>query len=129
MRAGNERIYNRSYPFAESPPQNPPLADQGRIPGNEAADHTDGCLDLETSEALAAAVHAYNLITSDYIRRVDLWPVFARYFDIPLGAAHTVKLVDVMADRDAVWDHIVRRHGLAPWPYDRAALWAYADYI
>ncbi len=81
------------------------------------------------SEAPAAANQAYNLINGDYIRWVNLWPIFARYFDIPLGPVQTVKLVDVMADRGPVWDRIVQRHGLEAWPYDRVALWAYADYI
>ncbi|MFP3564557.1 SDR family oxidoreductase [Paraburkholderia sp. SIMBA_030] len=108
------------------------------FPGTEAAFHAlyectsadqlaEGLLWM--SEAPAAANQAYNLINGDYIRWVNLWPVFARYFDIPLGPVQTVKLVDVMADRGPVWDRIVQRHGLEPWPYDRVALWAYADYI
>lgn len=108
------------------------------FPGTEAAFHAlyectsadhlaEGLLWM--SETPAAANQAYNLINGDYIRWANLWPVFARYFDIPLGRVQTVKLVDVMADKGPVWDRIVQRHGLEPWPYDRVALWAYADYI
>ncbi len=93
-----------------------------------SADHLAEGL-LWMSEAPAAANQAYNLINGDYIRWVNLWPVFARYFDVPLGPVRTVKLADVMADKGAVWDRIVQRHGLERWPYDRVALWAYADYI
>jgi hypothetical protein len=48
---------------------------------------------------------------------------------MPPGPVQTVKLIDVMADRGPVWDRIVQRRGLEPWPYDCVALLAYAGYI
>jgi nucleoside-diphosphate-sugar epimerase len=81
------------------------------------------------SEEPACANQAYNLINGDFIRWVNLWPVFARYFEMPLGPVRTVKLAEVMHDKGHIWDRIVKRHNLEPWPYDRVALWSYPDFI
>ncbi|MGF6700405.1 nucleoside-diphosphate-sugar epimerase [Paraburkholderia sp. MM5496-R1] len=93
-----------------------------------SADHLAEGL-LWMCEAPTAANQAFNLINGDYIRWANLWPVFARYFDMPLGPVRTTTLADVMADKGRVWDAIVQRAGLTSMPYDRVALWTYADYI
>jgi nucleoside-diphosphate-sugar epimerase len=81
------------------------------------------------SEAPAAANQAYNIFNGDYIRWSRLWPTFAGYFGLPVGPVRTIQLADSMSDKGHLWDAIVRRHGLQPLPYERVALWGYADFI
>ncbi len=73
--------------------------------------------------------NAYNVANGDYIRWCNLWPSFARFFDMEAGPVRTVRLAQAMADKAEVWQRIVARHGLVPTPYERAALWTYADFV
>ena len=38
-------------------------------------------------------------------------------------------MAEFMADKAPVWERIVARHGLEPMPYERMALWPYADWL
>ncbi|MGI9418611.1 MAG: hypothetical protein ACR2RA_12310 [Geminicoccaceae bacterium] len=44
-----------------------------------------------------------------------------------LGAVRPVCLVDVMADKEPVWQRITERYGLEERPLSAVAHWAYAD--
>jgi hypothetical protein len=43
------------------------------------------------------------------------------------GEPRTLKMSEWMADKEPVWQRIVRRHDLRPQPLANVALWAYAD--
>lgn len=75
------------------------------------------------------AGQAFNVTNGDYIRWVNLWPGFARFFGMEPGPVKTLRLAQAMSDQGPVWDRIVRKHGLKPTPYERAALWSYGDFI
>jgi hypothetical protein len=47
---------------------------------------------------------------------------------MPAGVPRNMKLAVYMADKGAVWDSVVKRHGLRPTRLDTIALWAYGDY-
>ena len=72
---------------------------------------------------------AFNIINGDYIRWQNLWPVFAEYFGMEAGPVATMEMAAVMPAKKTVWERIVRKHGLAPTPYERAALWSYGDFV
>lgn len=72
---------------------------------------------------------AFNVTNGDYIRWVNHWPRFARFFGMEPGPVKTLRLAQAMNDKGPVWDRIVRKHGLKPTPYERAALWSYGDFI
>jgi nucleoside-diphosphate-sugar epimerase len=75
------------------------------------------------------ANQAFNIINGDYFRWENMWPRFAEYFGMPIGPVRTIHLGKAMADKGAVWDKIVRKHGLRPTSYDNLALWSYGDYV
>lgn len=75
------------------------------------------------------AGEAFNVINGDYIRWINLWPAFARWFGMEAGPVRSVKLAQAMADKAPVWERIVARHGLQPTPYEQTALWPYGDFI
>jgi nucleoside-diphosphate-sugar epimerase len=72
---------------------------------------------------------AFNIINGDYIRWKNLWPVFAEYFGMQPGPVDTMRLADVMPGKKAVWERIVRKHNLAPTPYEQTVLWSYGDFV
>jgi len=75
------------------------------------------------------AGQAFNVINGDYIRWINLWPAFARWFGMESGPIRSVKLAQAMADKAPVWERIVARYDLVPTPYDKTALWPYGDFI
>lgn len=91
-----------------------------------------------TGEVLASAMawmatepkatgHAFNVANGDLVRWSRFWPRLAAAFDMPVGIVRPVTLADVMADKEEVWQGIVRRHGLQPRKLSEVAVWAFAD--
>jgi hypothetical protein len=81
------------------------------------------------STTAACANHAFNITNGDFIRWENLWPAFADFFGMEAGPVRTVSLAETMADKAPVWARIVKKHGLAPIPWEKTALWSYGDFI
>jgi hypothetical protein len=77
----------------------------------------------------ATANQAFNITNGDYFRWAHVWPVFADYFEMSAGPPQAIRLADFMADKEPVWQAIVRRHGLMETPFAAAAHWPFGDYI
>jgi len=75
------------------------------------------------------ANQAYNVTNGDLIRWENLFPRFARFFDMDLAPPRHVALVQKMADKGDVWNRIVARHGLVAHPYEQLAAWAFGDFV
>ena len=75
------------------------------------------------------ANEAFNIINGDYIRWMNLWPVFADYFGMKTGGVRTQRLGETMPEKQAVWDRIVEKHGLARSPFAELVLWPYGDFV
>jgi nucleoside-diphosphate-sugar epimerase len=74
------------------------------------------------------ANQAFNVVNGDNPRWSELWPRFASWFGLEAGAPRKIKLAQYMADKDKVWDRIIRKHALRPTRLDTLVLWAYGDY-
>jgi nucleoside-diphosphate-sugar epimerase len=77
----------------------------------------------------SAANQAYNINNGDLFRWEEMWPKLASYFDLPTAPALPMNLATVMADKEAIWDEIVTKHGLAPTPYRDVSSWAFGDAV
>jgi nucleoside-diphosphate-sugar epimerase len=108
------------------------------FPGTEAcyralADVTDAGLlaramvFLATSEK--ARNQAFNVTNGDLYRWCNLWPRIAAAYGIPCGQVRTLDLATWMADKQPVWDRIVKRHALKPMPMERIAKWPFGDFL
>jgi nucleoside-diphosphate-sugar epimerase len=75
------------------------------------------------------ANQAYNIVNGDAPRWSELWPRFAGYFGMPAGREQPVRLADIMADKESVWQSIIRKHGLRPTALQSLVLWSYGDYV
>jgi nucleoside-diphosphate-sugar epimerase len=79
--------------------------------------------------APAGADQAFNVVNGDLIRWEHLWPRFARYFDLEPAPPRAMNLVRTMADKAALWEHIVTKHGLKAHSYRDIVSWGYGDYV
>jgi len=107
-----------------------------RFPGTE---RTYGVLTQITSaEILAKATvwagqyvtaqnEVFNITNGDYFRWRYLWPRIAAMFGMPLADPIPTPLTVYMADKEPVWEAIVRKHGLQPLPYTQVSSWPFAD--
>jgi nucleoside-diphosphate-sugar epimerase len=108
------------------------------FPGDEATYHAltftsdVGMLNramLWASTDPRAANQAFNIGNGDSFRWNDMWPRIAAMFGMQLGPVKKMCLVDFMADKEALWKDLVRRHGLKQGDLFRLAPWGYADTV
>jgi nucleoside-diphosphate-sugar epimerase len=76
----------------------------------------------------ASAGHAFNVVNGDLCRWESLWPRIADYFDLPVAPPQQIDLAEMMADKEDLWTHIARRHGLAEIPFNLLANWSFGNY-
>ena len=108
-----------------------------RFPGSPAAyralaqvtDSAHLARAAEWAALRAQGGEAYNVTNGDLFRWEQLWPVFARFFDMPLESPQTISLVSVMQDKGPIWDRIVKKHNLAPTPYGNIVNWEAGDFV
>ena len=78
---------------------------------------------------LRCANQAFNIVNGDYPRWSELWPRFADWFGLEPGVPRAFDFAQYMADKGALWDRIVNKHGLRPTTLDSIVLWPYGDYV
>ena len=71
---------------------------------------------------------AFNVTNGDLFRWKHLWPRIARLFDMPCGEVQTLPLGQWMADKEPIWERIVKQHKLKPRRLGEVALWAFGDF-
>jgi nucleoside-diphosphate-sugar epimerase len=108
-----------------------------RFPGSEAAYRAVHCAsDVEllnkgmlwAATTPSAANEAFNMVNGDHFRWQYLWPRIAEYFGMEAGGVQQIDLETMMADKEDLWNEIVREHDLLPTPFSEAASWAFANY-
>ncbi len=75
------------------------------------------------------ANQAYNITNGDYFRWRDLWPKIAAVFGMPMAEPRPRSLVAFMADKAALWDAMVAKHGLKPHRFEEVVAWPFGDYV
>ncbi len=75
------------------------------------------------------ANQAFNITNGDLIRWENVWPKFARFFDMEAAPRRHMCLVKTMADKGPLWERIVARHHLKPYRYEEIVSWAYGDIV
>ena len=77
----------------------------------------------------ACAAEAFNITNGDVFRWCNLWPQLAESFDLPTAEPRHLSLTRFMADKAPVWDRIVAKHDLRPYPFEAVVSWGFADAI
>jgi hypothetical protein len=76
-----------------------------------------------------ACSEIFNVTNGDHYRWKHLWGDIAAYFDIATAEMQPISLVEQMADKGAVWDKVVVRHGLRSTPWNEIAAWPFLDAV
>src|SRR5262249_46051685 len=71
----------------------------------------------------------FNVTNGDLFRWKHLWPRVARLFEMPCGEVQTRSLTQWMADKNPVWEQIVRQYKLKSCRLDEVALWSFGDFV
>jgi nucleoside-diphosphate-sugar epimerase len=69
----------------------------------------------------------FNVSNGDYFRWEQIWPRIAAFFGMEIASPQTLRLSERMADKGSVWQRILDRHGLRPYPYKELVSWNYGD--
>jgi nucleoside-diphosphate-sugar epimerase len=109
-----------------------------RFPGRPGA--YDKLLEMTDAGLLARATvwaatdprcanQAFNINNGDLFRWNELWPKLAAWFGLEAAPPLPMSLAVAMADKEPLWQAMIRRHGLAPTPYREVSSWAFADFV
>ena len=67
------------------------------------------------------------MVTMPPVLAVQIWPVIAEHFDMPVGEPQQVPLQDYMRDKQPKWEAIVAKHGLAKeFKWEQLGTWQFA---
>lgn len=109
-----------------------------RFPGKPGA--YDALLEMTDAGLLAKATvwaatdersanQAFNINNGDLFRWRELWPKIAEFFDLEVAPPLPMTLADVMADKDPLWNELVKRHKLEPNAYSAVSSWGFGDAV
>ncbi|MEO0375984.1 MAG: SDR family oxidoreductase, partial [Cyanobacteria bacterium P01_A01_bin.17] len=76
-----------------------------------------------------AAGEAFNLTNGDAFRWADLWPQFAKFFDMDYESPQAIPLAQFMADKEPLWAQIVEKYGLRSYSLADLAVWPLGDFL
>lgn len=83
---------------------------------------------LWAGEAEQARNQTYNITNGDLFRWSRMWPYIAERLGMPVGEPQRIPLTEFMSGKDALWDAIVRKHGLAPTLYRDLVAWPFGEF-
>ncbi len=72
---------------------------------------------------------AYNVTNGDLFRWESLWPRIATFFGLEAGPPAHFSLQEFMADKEPVWERIVKKHKLQPHRFEELAAWKFGDFV
>ncbi|WP_376745674.1 SDR family oxidoreductase [Paenibacillus sedimenti] len=109
-----------------------------RFPGKP--DAYDSLLEMTDAGLLAKATvwaatdercanQAFNITNGDLFRWNELWPKIAGYFGLETAPPLQMSLDVVMADKEELWNAMVRKHGLAQHAYSDVSSWRFGDFV
>lgn len=80
------------------------------------------------SESRSAQNTSFNVGNGDVYSWSNLWPRIAKRFDLECGYPQKYILGDYMADKEAIWQRIVTKHGLRDFSLKDLVAWTYGDF-
>lgn len=75
------------------------------------------------------ANQAYNIVNGDPMSWSQLWPIFARYFDMECGAPQDSSFAEFARQHAQTWWSIANKYGLQRSDLETLAQWPYGDYV
>ena len=69
----------------------------------------------------------FNITNGDLFRWSGMWPRLADLFEMAVAEPQCLPLVEVMSGKQDLWERIVRKYGLKPYPYRDIASWPFGE--
>jgi nucleoside-diphosphate-sugar epimerase len=109
-----------------------------RFPGPAGAYRS--LMEMTDAELLAKAMvwagendrcdgQAFNITNGDFNRWEHIWPRLAEFLRMDYAPPQRFPLAQFMSDKSAVWDALVKRHGLLDYSFQEAAAWPFGEAI
>lgn len=109
-----------------------------RFPGTQAA--YDALVQVTNAGLLAegmtwaatspeATGEAFNLTNGDAFRWANLWPQFAKFFEMEYAPPQAIPLAEFMADKEPLWEQIRQKCELQTYALPDLAVWPLGDFI
>ena len=76
----------------------------------------------------SCANQAFNVNNGDYFRWRHMWPSLAEFFALPCAGPQPYSMAEFLRDKEPLWNAMTAKYGLRPFPFSRAANWAYGDF-
>jgi nucleoside-diphosphate-sugar epimerase len=71
----------------------------------------------------------FNITNGDLFRWVHLWPKIAASFGLEPAPPMPLRLTEMMADKEPLWNGMVQKYGLRPYPYEQVVSWPFAEFV
>lgn len=109
-----------------------------RFPGKPGA--YSSLLEMTDADLLAKATvwaattekcknQAFNITNGDLFRWNELWPKIADYFGLETAPPLPMSLEVVMADKEELWNSMIKKHGLEDHSYSDVSSWKFGDFV
>lgn len=72
---------------------------------------------------------AFNVVDGTQFRWCRFWPRVAEFYGLRTGVPRNLKLSQWMADKEPVWNEIVKKHQLVSRPMADAVTWGFGDFV
>lgn len=79
--------------------------------------------------APSARNQAFNVTDGTLFRWNRLWPRVAALYGLRVGAPRPLRLSLWMSDKEAVWQAMVKRHGLVDKPLEDVVTWGFGEFV
>lgn len=74
------------------------------------------------------AGEVFNVTNGGLFRWEHMWPRLAEFFGMESGPVQTIRLAEVMADKEPLWNNLVEKYGLVPRRYQDVVAWKFGDF-
>jgi nucleoside-diphosphate-sugar epimerase len=71
----------------------------------------------------------FNITNGDLFRWQHLWPRIAACFGLEPAPPMPLRLGAMMADKGPLWNSMVEKYGLRPYPYEELVSWMFAEFV
>jgi nucleoside-diphosphate-sugar epimerase len=81
------------------------------------------------AETASARNELFNVTNGDTFRWQHMWPRIAKMLGMEIADPVPFKLTTYMADKESVWDAIVKKEKLRPIRYEQVVSWGFGDFV
>jgi len=77
------------------------------------------------------ANQAFNISNGDVFRWQNVWPKLAKFFGLEIdhGPIQHISLVQMLDDKEDLWDSMVKKYSLKRTAYREIAPWGFGDWV